>query len=454
MDDHQDLSAAVDQGFETVRAHLDSLIRIPSVSAPGFDPGEVRRSAEAAASLLGTAGFSGVRLLDIEGAHPAVFGEIPAPPGEPTVLLYAHHDVQPPGPDEEWDTDPFEPVERDGRLYGRGSCDDKAGIAVHLGAVLAHGGRPPVGVKVLFEGEEEIGSLHLADFIADHGAALAADAIVIADSENWRVGEPALTTSLRGLVDCVVEVRTLRAAVHSGQFGGVYPDAIMCLARMLSMLHDDAGSVAIAGLVGSEADALDLTEEELAEQAGVLPGVSPIGDGGLTSRMWTKPAVSVLAVDAPPVIGAINQLVPVARAKVSMRIAPGQDPDAAAAALRRHLESAAPWGAEVTIHEGARGAAISLAADNATSDAFRRAMRSAWGRDPVDIGVGGTIPFVSAFADSFPDAHILLTGAADPTSGAHGPNESLHLGDLRRSVLAEAVALRLLSRDGVSAAAR
>ena len=223
MDDHRDLSAAVDQGFETVRAHLDSLIRIPSVSAPGFDPGEVRRCAEVAASLLGAAGFSGVRLLDIEGAHPAVFGEIPAPPGEPTVLLYAHHDVQPPGPDEEWDTDPFEPVERDGRLYGRGSCDDKAGIAVHLGAVLAHAGRPPVGVKVLFEGEEEIGSLHLAEFLADHGAALAADAIVIADSGNWRIGEPALTTSLRGLVDCVVEVRTLRVAVHSGSFGGVYP---------------------------------------------------------------------------------------------------------------------------------------------------------------------------------------------------------------------------------------
>ncbi len=445
MDDHKDLSAAVDEGFETVLAHLEALIRIPSVSCPGFDPGEVRRSAEAAASLLGAAGFSGVRLLEIEGAHPAVFGEIPAPPGQPTVLLYAHHDVQPPGPDEEWDTDPFEPVERNGRLYGRGSCDDKAGIAVHLGAVLAHGGRPPVGVKVLFEGEEEIGSLHLGHFLTDHVSALAADAIVIADSENWRVGEPALTTSLRGLVDCVVEVRTLRSAVHSGQFGGVYPDAIMCLARILSTLHDKRGNVAIPGLVGSESEPLDLTEEELAEQAGVVPGVKPIGEGGLTSRLWTRPAVSVLAVDAPPVLGAINQLVPVARAKVSMRIAPGQDPDAAADALRRHLESSAPWGAEVTIHDGARGAAFSLDGDNATSQAFRMAMRAAWGRDPVDIGVGGTIPFVSAFADSYPDAHILLTGAADPTSGAHGPNESLDLGDLRRTVLAEAVALRLLS---------
>ncbi len=181
-----------------------------------------------------------------------------------------------------------------------------------------------------------------ADFLADHVSALAADAIVIADSENWRVGEPALTTSLRGLVDCVVEVRTLRSAVHSGQFGGVYPDAIMCLARILSTLHDERGNVAIPGLVGSEADPLDLTEEEFAEQAGVLPGVKPIGEGGLTSRLWTRPAVSVLAVDAPPVLGAINQLVPVARAKVSMRIAPGQDPDAAADALRRHLESAVP----------------------------------------------------------------------------------------------------------------
>ena len=452
MDDHKDLSAAVNDGFGTVLAHLETLIRIPSVSADGFDPAEVRRCAEAAASLAGAAGFSGVRLLEIDGAHPAVFGEIPAPPGQPTVLLYAHHDVQPPGPSEEWDSDPFEPVERDGRLYGRGSCDDKAGIAVHLGAVLAHGGHPPVGVKVLFEGEEEIGSLHLTDFLADHGASLAADAIVIADSANWRLGEPALTTSLRGLVDCVVEVRTLRNAVHSGQFGGVYPDAIMCLVRMLATLHDDSGNVAIEGLARSEADPLDLTEEELADQAGVLPGVRPIGEGGLTSRLWTRPAVSILAVDAPPVIGAINQLVPVARAKVSLRIAPGQDPDAAAEALRRHLESAVPWGAQVTVHGGAKGAAVSLAGENATSEAYRRAMRTAWGRDPVDIGVGGTIPFVSAFADSFPGADILLTGAADPMSGAHGPNESLDLDELRRSVLAEAVAFRVLAGDGVSPA--
>ncbi len=316
---------------------------------------------------------------------------------------------------------------------------------MHAAALRAHAGAPPVGVKVFVEGEEEIGSLHLAEFLHRYEELLSADTIVIADSANWRVGHPALTTSLRGLVDCVVEVRTLRQGVHSGLFGGAVPDALTTLVRLLATLHDDQGRAAIPELVTGSADALDLTEEELRSQAGALPGVHLIGEGSLTSRIWTRPAVSVLAIDAPRVPEAINQLVASARAKVSVRLAPGDDPGRVAQALARHLESHVPWGAEVEVTPGAQADAFSLDTTGPAYEAFRSAFREAWNREPVDIGVGGSIPFVAAFATAFPEAAILLTGVADPTSAAHGPNESQHLGDLERGALAEAIALRLLA---------
>lgn len=442
---HDDLRSTVDQQAATLRHDLERLVRIPSVSAPGFDPAEVRRTAEATADVLASAGLGDVRLLEVDGAHPAVFGEVAAPPKAPTVLLYAHHDVQPAGDEDDWESPPFEPVERGGRLYGRGTSDDKCGIAVHAAALRAHRGTPPVGVKVFVEGEEEIGSVHLGEFLHRYQDLLSADAIVIADSANWRVGHPALTTSLRGLVDCVVEVRTLRQGVHSGLFGGALPDALSTLVRLLATLHDDQGRVAIPELRAGSADALDLTEEELRAQAGALPGVQLIGEGSLTSRIWTRPAVSVLAIDAPRVSEAINQLVASARAKVSVRLAPGDDPQRVAEALARHLKSHVPWGAEVEVTAGAQADAFALNTTGPAYEAFRAAFREAWGRGPVDIGVGGSIPFVAAFAAAFPAAAILLTGVADPTSAAHGPNESQHLGDLERGALAEAIALRLLA---------
>lgn len=443
---HEDLRTAIDNLFPSLQATLENLVRIPSISAPDFDAAEVRRSAEAVSGLLSDAGFETVRLLEVEGAHPAVFAEIPAPAGAPTVLLYAHHDVQPVGDLADWDRDPFEPVEEDGRLLGRGSSDDKAGIVVHLGAVMAHGGRPPVGVKVIVEGEEEVGSTHLGEFLDQYRELLAADVIVIADSGNWRVGQPALTTSLRGLVDCTVEVRTLKHAIHSGQFGGVIPDALTVLARLLATLHDRDGNVAIPGLVYGESDELDLTEDELRSQADTVDGLELIGSGSLTSRMWTQPAVAVLAIDAPSVGNAVNALVPVARAKVSLRIAPGDRPARALSTLVAHLEQNVAWGAEVVVTTGATGEAFALETTGPANDAFRTAFEEAWGRETVNMGVGGSIPFVAAFSEAYPAATILLTGVADPTSRAHGPNESVDLDDVRKGALAEAIALRLLAQ--------
>lgn len=444
---HDDLRAAVDRLLPDLIRNLADLVRIPSVSAPGYDPTEVRRSAEFAAGLFRRAGCADVRLLDIEGAHPAVFAHSPGPEHAPTVLLYAHHDVQPPGPVGEWDTKPFEPTERDGRLYGRGTSDDKAGVVVHAGALSAVGTPPPVTVKVLVEGEEEIGSAHLGEFLDMYEELLAADVIVILDSANWAVGVPTLTTSLRGLADCVVEVRTLRHAVHSGLFGGAVPDAVTTLARLLATLHDENGNVAVAGLEAADETTLELSEAELRAQAEPVAGIRLIGTGSVTSRLWTKPAVSVLAIDAPPLEEAINQLVPVARAKVSLRIAPGDDPERAMDALVAHLESHVEWGAEVSVTRGATGEAFSGDTDGHAYDVFRAAFAEAWGRDTAEMGVGGSIPFVADFADRYPDATILLTGVADPTSRAHGPNESQDLDEIRNATIAEAVALRLLGGD-------
>lgn len=439
------MNERVDAIFPQVREDLERLIRIPSVSAPDFDPKQVRASAEATAEILSASGLRDVRYLEVEGAHPAVLGELPAPDGAPTVLLYAHHDVQPPGREEEWESPPYEPVERGGRLYGRGSSDDKCGIAMHQAAVLAHEGRSPVGVKVFVEGEEEIGSPFLSRFLERYRDDLGADAIVLADSGNWRVGQPALTTSLRGLVDCVVEVRTLDHGVHSGFLGGVFPDALTVLSRLLATLHDERGRVAIPGLMEGEAEPLDLTEEEVRTWVGAVPGLETIGEGSLTSRMWTRPAVSILAIDAPSVAEASNTLIPVARAKVSLRLAPGQDPAAAEDALREHLESNVPWGAQVTVGEGAAAHPFAVDGRGLAFGAMRAAFREAWGVEPVETGQGGTIPFVKEFADTYPSASILLIGVGDPDSRAHGVNESVHLDDLRRGCLAEALFLHHLA---------
>lgn len=444
-----ELRRRVADGFPRVRADLEALVRIPSISSPGADPTALDRSAALVAALLTEAGVPAQVLTVTTPAglvgRPAVVGHRSGPPGAPTVLLYAHHDVQPTGPRGDWATEPFEPTERHGRLYGRGAADDKAGIAAHLGALRALGDDCPVGVTVFVEGEEEVGSPTFVDFLNAHADLLAADVLVVADSVNWAVGTPALTVGLRGLVDCVVEVSVLEHAVHSGMYGGAVLDAPTLLARLIATLHDDAGDVAVAGLTRAPDPTVDYDEGALRGDASVLPGVRLAGTGPLTARLWTRPAISVIGIDATNVAEASNTIAASARAKLSVRIAPGQDPADAAAALRRHLESHAPFGARVVVTDGERGRAFQAPSDSPAMRVARGAFADAWGSEPVDIGVGGSIPFIADLAEVYPDAAILVTGVEDPDSRAHAANESVHLGELERVVLAEALLLTRLA---------
>ena len=438
-----DLVERVQAVLPSVRADLEDLVRIQSVWADPARRDEVHRSAQAVADLLSGAGFEQVEIV-AEGGAPAVIAHHPAPPGAPTVLLYAHHDVQPEGEPSQWDSDPFEPTERDGRLYGRGTADDKAGIATHVAAFRAHNGNPPVGVTVFVEGEEESGSPSLGALLAAHKHKLAADVIVIADSDNWTAEIPALTVSLRGLADCVVEVATLDHGLHSGLWGGVVPDALSVLVRLLASLHDDDGNVAVHGLHESTAADVDRGPQWVRTESGLLDGVREIGSGSVAQRMWAKPAITVIGIDTTPVAKASNTLIPRARAKVSMRVPPGGDAAAHLHALRRHLEQHAPWGAHVSVIPGDVGQPYAIDASGPVYDAARAAFREAWGVDVVDMGMGGSIPFIAEFATAFPDATILVTGVEDPGTQAHSINESLHLGVLERAATTEALLLKKL----------
>jgi len=441
-----ELRAAVAAQLPSVLADLKELVRIPGIAFEGFDHAEVQRSAEAVAALLRGAGLPDVRIVGA-GGQPAVIGRRPAPEGAPTVLLYAHHDVQPVGDRSAWLTEPFEPTERDGRLYGRGTADDKAGVMAHVATLRAFGPDLPVGVVVFVEGEEEYGSDSLRDLLVEYRDDVAADVIVIADSGNWDVGQPALTTSLRGIVNFFIDLRTLDHAVHSGAYGGAVPDALTALCRLLATFHDDAGDVAVDGLVSGPAAPLDYPEDRFRAEAGVLDGVSLIGRGRIVERTWTRPAVTVLGIDAPPTAGAPNALTPAARAKVSVRIAPGDDPKSALQAVERHVERHTPWGAQVTVTREHDGEPCVLDTSGPAYAAATEAFGEAWdGVAPVHMGVGGSIPFIATFQTLFPRAEILVTGVEDPDARAHGANESLHLAEFGRACLAEALLLSYVAR--------
>ena len=445
-----ELRARVAENFATTVAELVELVAIPGIAWEAFDAAQLERSAEAVAVLVRSTGLDDVQILRVpkndggQGGPAVVARKLPAP-GMPTVVLYAHHDVQPPGDSTLWNSEPFVAVEREGRLYGRGAADDKAGIMAHIASFRALtetlGEKLGIGITFFIEGEEEAGSPTFKDFLQEYRELLAGDVIVVADSANWQVGIPALTTSLRGLVDGTVEVRVTEHAVHSGMFGGPLLDAPTLLARLIATFHDDQGSVAVAGLHrGAEGD-LDYPEEMFRADAAVLDGVKLAGRGSITSRLWSQPALSVIGMDIPSVDMSSNTLLPSARAKISMRVAPGQDPAAAMEALSAHVAANAPFGALATFTPGEAGQAFATDTTAAAARTALWAMGESWGVPAVETGMGGSIPFIADLKEIFPDAQILVTGVEDPDSRAHSANESLHLGDFEKAIVAQALLL-------------
>lgn len=444
--------AAVDRCDAHVAA-LEALVRIPSVSAAGFDPAAVRRSAEATADLLSRSGLEHVRLVSPPGGHPNVIGEwCHAGPSAPTVLLYAHHDVQPPGLLDRWSTDPFTPVVRDGRLYGRGSADDKAGAVAHAAAVSAwldSAGALPCNVKVLVEGEEEIGSPHLEQFLTGHAEELGADVLVLADAGNWAVGTPGVTYSLRGLLGFDVTLGALDGPLHSGMAGGIVPDPATALARLIDSMVDEHGDVAVDGfwddvraLSPGEAGriaALSPSPDAMAHTLGLRRGVELSGDPSvpLLERLWMRPTLTVIGIDSHPIEGSSNQIVAAATARISMRLAPGQDPHRCWECVQRHITGNVPWGLEVDLDLHESVPAWACEPEGPAFEAAARALRIGFGAEAVLMGVGGTIPFVGPFAAAFGGIPAILLGPADPGSRIHGEDESLHLGDWASLIASE-----------------
>ncbi|MFC5369994.1 dipeptidase [Arcanobacterium bovis] len=433
--------------FDKTKADLIDLVAIPSVSAASFDQAELDRSAEWIAGKARALGLD-TQVIKIETesglvGRPAILATRPAEPGKPTVLLYAHHDVQPPGKSELWDSEPFLAQERDGRLYGRGAADDKAGVLLHLAAIEA--ADPGVGITLFIEGEEEVGSPTFVDFLNTYKDTLKSDVIVVADSNNWKVGVPSLTTSLRGVCQLDVNISVLDHALHSGMYSGPTLDAVTIAARLISTLHNDAGEVVVEGLEQRDDTSVDYPEADLRKDMGLLDGIELAGTGSLTSRLWTKPTITVIGMDVTPTDIASNTLIPAVKMTLSMRVAPGQDSREAAEALEKHLLSHVPFNAHINVQLNEAGPSFQAKTASAATDLAKWALRTAWDVEPVDIGVGGSIPFISDLAEVFPDAEILVTGVEDPDTRAHSENESLHLDDWKKAIIAESL---MLSRLG------
>jgi acetylornithine deacetylase/succinyl-diaminopimelate desuccinylase-like protein len=456
--------AALEQYKQQRQAHLEDLeklVRIPSVSASGFDPANVRRSAEAVAGLLRERGLEHVELLVLGGAHPYVYGDWLKAPGQPTVLLYAHHDVQPPGRSEVWKTPPFEPtLGADGRLYARGAADDKAGIVAHTATVasfLGAVGKLPVNVKVIIEGEEEIGSEHLYDFVRKYQKKLAADVMVLTDAGNWDTGVPAITTLLRGIVVVEIELRGLEGPLHSGMWGGPIPDPVMGLVRMLATLVDADGRIAVPGMYDkvrplSEADREELrrlptTPEVFRRQARMLPGVQLLGKWITPwEPTWRLPALSINAIQASSRAQASNIICDTAWARVGVRIVPDQSPGEVKELLLAHLQNQVPWGLKAEFGSEHAAGWWMTEPTGPVFDKARKALELGYGKKPLVMGCGGSIPFVEPFARALGDVPAILVGVEDPYTNAHAENESLHLGDFDKAVASQIHFLALLAK--------
>ena len=449
------LSRAVAESMPRAVAELTDLVAIPSVSWPSFDPAQMWRSAEAISALATASGVFdevAVHTATIPGTdeqgQPAVLATRAPRPGQRRVLLYAHHDVQPPGDAALWTSPPFEATERDGRLYGRGTGDDKAGVLTHLAALRALrrvvGDDLGIGLTLFVEGEEEYGSKSFTQFLADHRDALAADLIVVADSANWDARTPGLTVSLRGNARFTLRVRTLTHALHSGMFGGAVPDAMLAAIKLLATLWDDEGAVAVAGLTSAVGSTPDYDEERLRQETDLPATTRPIGRGDVLARIWNQPSITVTGIDFTSTEAASNTLSPEVTVVISARVAPNQAPDVAFEAIRAHLLAKAPFGAQLEFSEVDLGEGF-LAGEGWATDLGRRALADGYGVEPVDLGVGGSIPFIADLAREFPDAAILVTAVLDPPGSPHSPNESLHLATFEHAILSEALLLARLA---------
>ena len=415
---------------------LENLVKIPSISSLDSYKEDVVKSANFVASLFEDLGLV-TKIINVENGQPAVLAKTEVDPKKKTVLLYAHHDVQPVGDEEAWNTKPFNPEIIDGRLYGRGSGDDKAGVVLHYAVVEELLDNLPVNIKIFIEGEEEIGSPTMEEFINQNRDDLEADAIVIADSGNIKIGEPTLTTSLRGLVDATIKVKVPIQPVHSGVGGGIVPDAMMVLSKVLSSFHDEEGKLLIKGLDVDSQNVTEIDKDLIERMLGGEKNIPFFKTSSISERLWLEPALDILAIDAPRIEDSINLIIPEASAKVSLRLAPSQDPDKAMEMLKSHVKESSPWGVDVDFIEGAKGSGVLCASSGEFIDILLEKFNEAWGKEPSFMGVGGSIPFANIFSEQFPHAEIALIGASDGELGnAHAPNESVELEDLEKMITA------------------
>lgn len=433
-----DAPSAIADLLPALRADLEALARIPSVSVPGEVGPDLLAAFALTSELFAGAGVR-VGRLDLPDTAPVVVGEIPAPPGAPTVLLYSHYDVVAAGDEAAWSSPPFEPTERDGALYGRGTADTKANIMMHVGALRAWDGRPPVGIRLCIEGYEEIGSGALLGFPADDPELFRADALVIGDMGSLEPGTPTLVTALRGMANVVVEARTLASGKHSGQYGGAAPDALLALLAGIASLHDAAGDVVVRGLKRTPWEGPAQSEAQFRELGTVLDGLPLIGSGGLGERIWSGPAITVIGIDVPSVDGAVNAVSPAARAVLNVRVHPEQGAREAQEAVMRHLREARPFGIPLHATPGPTGNGFSARTGGPAYAAARAAWSAAYDGAPVLLaGSGGSIPIVSALAGALPDAEALLVGTTDGYANIHAPDERVLLDELARATAAEA----------------
>lgn len=425
---------------------LEKLVAIPSISFPGY-PGEpVEEMANLTLQLFREVGFSDARLMEVPTGYPPIYGEIRGPEGSPTVVLYAHYDVQPAPPEQGWTSDPWTATRKDdGRIYGRGAADDISGLIAHLGTLRVFDGRPPCTLKLILEGMEETES-NLEAFVEAHPELFDCDLFVICDMGNLRVGEPVLTTALRGDVACVVTVRTLRHPLHSGVFGGPAPDAMMALARLLTTLHDEDGNVAVAGVSSGVWEGEDFSAEDFRSSADVLDGVDLTGTGRVGDRLWAHPSINAIGIDMTDIAGSSNVLIPEARAKISMRIVPGSEPKTELDALVAHLESHAPWGAQVEVERTKEAPPFLCGTEGPAVAAARAALSEAFGRPPGEAGCGGSIPLLRTLQQAAPAAEFVLWGPEDVASARiHSSDESVDPSEIERMVVAQALLLQHLA---------